>query len=396
MNIVLTNKAVNIAGGENYVLYLAEGLRERNHNVIIAPLANSELAAKSIELGFETIEMNYSAKGLDEIPLIFDFAKKLKNKKIDIIHTNSNTDRTVGAFASRLLKCKNIAQIHSHFSIKQRSHHNFRNNFIDHFITDSISSQNQLVHSDKIDKERVTTIHIGIPKTNVVLTHEEKIKLRNEFNISENDFLIGTIGRLVPFKGHIYLLRAFKDILAQHPDSKLMIVGDGEIQDELISASQELGIFSSVIFPGYRTDVDRLLSIFDLYTHPSIDHGGESFPIAVLLALRAGLPIVASKVSDIPFQVKNDFNGFIVEPGNADELSARISQLINNNNLKKSFAENSINHFYNNFTLKRMINNIELLYEKVLSEKSAPNKKIFFSKPSDLIRKYFGKRREVL
>ena len=395
MNIVLTNKAVNIAGGENYVLYLAEGLRERNHNVIIAPLAKSELAAKSRELGFETIEMNYSAKGLDEIPLIFDFAKKLKDKKVDIIHTNSNTDRTVGAFASRILGCKNIAQIHSHFSIKQRSHHNFRNKFIDHFITDSISSQNQLVHSDKMDGEKVSTIHIGIPKNKVVVSSDEKRLLRNEFNISENDFLIGTIGRLVPFKGHIYLLRALKNILAHHPNTKLMIVGDGEIQDELVSATKELGISSNVIFPGYRTDVDQLLSIFDLYTHPSIDHGGESFPIAVLLALRAGLPIVASKVSDIPFQVKNEFNGFIVEPGNSVELADCIKQLIDDNKLRQSFAENSLNHFYDNFTLKRMINNIELLYQKVLSPDSVEKKKKIFSKSLEIIKKFFGGQREV-
>lgn len=63
MNIVLTNDAKTLAGGENYVLFLAQGLMERGHKVIIAPLSDSELADKSREMDFETIEIPYSAKG---------------------------------------------------------------------------------------------------------------------------------------------------------------------------------------------------------------------------------------------------------------------------------------------------------------------------------------------
>jgi glycosyltransferase involved in cell wall biosynthesis len=395
MNIVLTNKAVNIAGGENYVLYLAGGLREHDHNVIIAPLSNSELAAKSKELGFETVEMNYSAKGLDEIPLIFDFANKLRDKKIDLIHTNSNTDRTIGAFASRLMNCKNVAQIHSHFSIKQRSHHSFRNKFIDHFITDSNSSRNQLVSGDKINGNKVSTVHIGIPKEKENISDQTKTELRAEFGIKQNELLIGTVGRLVPFKGHIYLLRAFKDILKEHPNTKLMIVGDGEIQDELLFACNELEITGRVIFPGYRTDIDELLSIFDLYVHPSIDHGGESFPIAVLLALRAGLPVVATKVSDIPFQVLDEFNGFIVDAGNSDQLYGKISRLLNNIDLLNNFALNSSSHFNSNFTLDRMILKIESLYKNILIGDSSKKKRKNSFSPVEFVKQFFDKQREV-
>jgi glycosyltransferase involved in cell wall biosynthesis len=367
MRIVLTNKSTTIAGGEDYVLYLASGLRERKHDIIIAPLRNSELASKSKEQGFETVEMDYSAKGLDEIPLIFDLAKKLKNKKVDIIHTNSNTDRTIGAFTSRLLKCKNIAQIHSHFSITQRIHHSFRNKFIDHFITDSYSSRNQLIHYDKIHENRVSVIHIGIPKNKIEVSEQIKNKLRNDFGLGENNILIGAIGRLVKFKGHIYLIRAFKKIIETHPNIRMMIIGDGEIKDELFYACKELGITDKVFFPGYRTDVDQLLSIFDLYIHPSIDNGGESFPIAVLLALRAGLPVIATRVSDIPLQVKNGYNGFIVDAGNANQLSNKISELIENTEIRKTFGVNSTTHYYENFTLESMVNRMELLYRKIIN-----------------------------
>ncbi len=368
MRIVLTNKSVNIAGGENYVLYLASELRKRNHYVIIAPLKDSELADKSKELGYETLEMKYSARGMDEIMLALDFANKLRAKKVDVIHTNSNTDRTIGALASKLLRCKNIAQIHSHFSVRQRIHHGLRNRLIDHFITDSHSSRNQLLNSDHLKESRVTAIHIGIPEISIPLPKHQRSLARKNLNIDDSEILISALGRMVPFKGHVYLLRAFKKILDRQTNTKLMIIGDGEIKEELLNECNQLNIIDRVIFPGYRTDTECLLPATDIFVHPSLVNGGESFPIAVLLALRSGLPIVATDVSDIPLQVVNGFNGYIVNSANTEMLAERISYLATHQDTRVKFGTNSIQHFKNNFTLSRMTDKTENLYYSLIRE----------------------------
>jgi glycosyltransferase involved in cell wall biosynthesis len=108
------------------------------------------------------------------------------------------------------------------------------------------------------------------------------------------------------------------------------------------------------------------MSALDLFVHPSLDFGGESFPIAVLLSLCAGLPVIASDVSDIKFQVINMHNGFLVQPGNVEMLADKIKTLAMNNLMLKQFSQYSLCHFQKNFALESMVEKIEQIYKTVL------------------------------
>lgn len=367
MNIVLTNDAKDIAGGENYVLYLANGFKKRNHNVIIAPLKGSELAVKAKD-DFEIIEVNYSTRGKEFGSAKF-LADKLRDKQIDVIHTNSNSDRTIGALTARKLKCGSVAQIHSCHSIRYNLTHWLRNKFwIDHFITDSAPSTKILIEHDRISKEKISTVHIGIPSDAVNISEKLRKETRNELNVKNDEILIGAISRLVPFKGHSFLLKAFANALSANQNLKLVLIGDGELKESLITEAAELGITSRVTFAGYRSELDGFMSALDLFIHPSIDFGGESFPIAILLSLCAGLPVIASNVADIKFQVVDGVNGFLVQPGNIDMLSEKIETLVTNSMMRKNFAKNSLNHFKNNFTIEAMVEKIEEIYKSVIKK----------------------------
>jgi glycosyltransferase involved in cell wall biosynthesis len=365
MNIVITNDAKDIAGGEKYVLYLAKGLKNKNHNVIIAPLQGSDLAAKAKQ-DFEIIEVEYSAHG-KEFGLSKYLANRLRDKHIDIIHTNSNTDRTIGSLTARKLRCGSVAQIHSCHSIRHNPTQWWRNKFwIDHFITDSACSTKILIEQNKIAKDKVSTIHIGIPSDAVRISEKQRVETRKELNVNNNEFLIGAISRFVPFKGHSYLLYAFNKALLTIPNLKLILIGDGELKESLIAQANELGICNKVIFVGYQTELDGFMSALDLFVQPSLDFGGESFPIAVLLSLCAGLPIIASDVSDIKFQVENMHNGFLVQPGNVEMLADKIKVLATNNLMLKQFSQYSLSHFQKNFTIESMVEKIERIYNTVL------------------------------
>lgn len=366
MNILISNDAKDIAGGENYVLFLAEGLKRNNHNVIIAPLKNSQLAEKSKSLGFETIEVPYSLGG-KEFLASFQLASAIRKKNIDIIHSNSNLDRTIAAFAAKTLGIKHIAQIHSAHSISHNITHLIRNKFlINHFITDGFQSKKLLVEEDKIPDEKISVVHIGIDDKIVRTTDAAKEKIKSEFNIKENDIVIGSISRLVKFKGHSILIKSFKQIVEYFPNTKLIIVGDGELLPQLIEEAASLNLEKNIIFTGYRTDLGEILSVFDIVVHPSIDFGGESFPIVLLMSLAAGKPVIASDVGDISYQVKNGINGYLVSPGSIDELTLKISELIKNKDLRLIMGANSRNIYNESFTLPIMISKIEKIYSNIL------------------------------
>jgi len=370
MNIAVTNDAVNIAGGENYTLYLAQGLREEGHNIIICPLENSTLIKESVKQDFETIPVPYCSGGKQFFHAINLMLRKLKDKKIDIIHSTTNSDRTISAFAAKKIKCKNIASILSCYSIRHNIVHRYRNKYlIHHFITVGHSSQKILTERDKIPEEKVSVIHIGIPGNIAQFSEEKRILTRSNLNICHEDIVIGIVARLVDFKGINILIDSLKVLTEKVNDKnvKLMIVGDGILRSELEQQAKNLKLDNKIIFTGFRTDLDNCLSAMDIYAQPSLEMNAELFPISAVLAKSACLPLIVSDSGDLKYIVKDNSDGFVVSPGDSGILADKLSVMINNNELRKEMGKKSLENYIKNFTLEIMIHKILSVYDKVLS-----------------------------
>ena len=370
MKILLTNDAADIAGGENYVLHLAEGLAQKGHEILLAPLINSDLEEASRKKGFETFGVPYGAHG-KEFNAVRAMVSYFRNKGIDIIHTNSNLDRTIAAAAGRFIKAKNISTVHSCLSINRNIMHWFRNKYlVDHFTPVGHSTKKIMVETDKIDPSKITVVHIGIPEGRIRRTEEGRAKIRKEFDIRDNEIIIGSLSRLVEFKGHKYLLSAFNELIKNgKSDLKLMIVGEGELKTALINQVKEYKLDNKIIFTGTRNDISDILSAFDVFTQFSVDAGGETFPVALIEALAAGLPAVGSRVGDIEFLIDNGINGFLVEPENIGQFNSALLKIIDIRQTSEEMGKASREKYLNEFTLDKMISNIEVIYRKVIAAK---------------------------
>ncbi len=370
MKILLTNDAADIAGGENYVLHLAEGLAQRGHEILIAPLINSGLEEASRKKGFETYGIPYGAHG-KEFNAVKVMVSTFRSKGIDIIHTNSNLDRTIAAAAGRLIKAKNISTVHSCLSINRNLMHWFRNKYlVDHFTPVGYSTKKIMIETDRIDPAKITVVHIGIPEGRIRRTEEGREKIRNEFGIKNNEIVIGSLSRLVEFKGHKFLLEAFNALVKNgKSDAKLMIVGEGELKTVLVNQVREYKLDGKIIFTGTRNDISDILSAFDIFTQFSVDAGGETFPVAIIEALSAGLPVVGSRVGDIEFLIDNGKNGFLAEPENIEQFNAAVSKLIDSGQTRGKMGKASREKYLNEFTLDKMISNIEIVYRKAVAGK---------------------------
>lgn len=116
-------------------------------------------------------------------------------------------------------------------------------------------------------------------------------EVRKELNISNEEFVIGHVGRFIPIKNHIFLINIFYDLQKINPQSRLILVGDGELNEKIHAQIKELGIDNKVIFTGVRRDVNRILQAMDIFVMPSIFEG---LPVSLIEAQAAGLPIIAS------------------------------------------------------------------------------------------------------
>lgn len=140
---------------------------------------------------------------------------------------------------------------------------------------------------------------------------------RDELGLARDDFVMGSIGRLVRVKGHVFLLRAFARLHREFPAVRLMIIGDGKEEEGLRQEAAQLGIADKLILPGFRSQAARYARAFDLWVMPSLSEG---LPRALLEGMCAGLPVVTSAIPALK-PIAEGAGGVAVPAGNVDALS---------------------------------------------------------------------------
>jgi glycosyltransferase involved in cell wall biosynthesis len=171
----------------------------------------------------------------------------------------------------------------------------------------------------RLSPGNILTIHNALNIADI----ENSLLNRNEaldvLGISENNFIFGTIGRLVPVKGHIYLLEAFALIQDKYPEALLVIIGGGRLAGDLYAKVDELGLNGRVVFTGKIENAARLLLSFDTFVLSSIEEG---LALVLLEAMIAKLPIISTNSGGIPEVLGNETE--MVMPGDPKALSEKM------------------------------------------------------------------------
>ncbi|MDL5158998.1 glycosyltransferase [Actinomycetospora termitidis] len=149
--------------------------------------------------------------------------------------------------------------------------------------------------------------------------------VREELGLGMDDVVIATVGRLVPEKDHDTLLRAFAKLAVDHPRARLVVVGAGPREGALRLLAAHLGVDDRVLLTGGRTDVVRLLPAFDVF---ALSSRTEAFPLAVVEAMHAGLPVVATNCGAVADLVTDGVNGHLVAVGDEAALADRLGGLL--------------------------------------------------------------------
>jgi glycosyltransferase involved in cell wall biosynthesis len=370
MNVLLLNALDIYGGGEFFVFQFADLLKKQGNNVWVSCREDNLIFEKCKKAGIDLLPIDYPKNGKGKL---FRIIRQLKNfiieNKIEIVHSNTNYDRTAGAFASKWAGVKHITTNHSFHSIEYNPTHWYRNKrLVDHFIVDGECTRELLLEDDSIKENQISLIHLGIDPVTMKRDDDLRSKIRSEFGINENIILIGNVGRMVEFKGQEYLIRAYPEVLKRFPGTKLMVVGSGKLEKKLHGLAETLGLGNNVIFPGFRDDMQAVYSAFDIYAHTSVEGGGETFPYSMLYALAQGLPMVITRVGDMPAMVDEGINGFIVEDRKPELISEKLCLLTGDRELRNKMGKSSLNILHKKFTEDVMVRYIESVYRKVLGK----------------------------
>jgi glycosyltransferase involved in cell wall biosynthesis len=176
---------------------------------------------------------------------------------------------------------------------------------------------------------------------------------------ADSDFVVGTVGRLVPVKGHGYMIEA----LAQLPDQvKLAVVGAGALRAALEEQVTQLGLSERVYFAGFREDIPNILQSLDCMCMPSLS---EAMPFAILEAGAYARPIVATQVGGLTTLLKDGETALLVAPKDPTALASAIRRLLEEPDLRTQLGIASYTMVKQSFSAEEMVKNIMIVYERV-------------------------------
>lgn len=240
---------------------------------------------------------------------------------------------------------------------------------VTNYICISNSVKESLINRDSIDTKKIKLIYNGIDcsKFKKIYTKQECIDYVGTKFLKKDDIIIGTVGNLRKAKGHIYLIKAIKVLKDKgYKNIKCVLVGDGDLREELEVMVRHLKIENNVLFLGSRSDIDHIIPIFDIFVMPSL---WEGFGLAAVEAMVAKIPVIASDVDGLKEVLDDNITGILFEKCNENSLSDKIELLLNNQNLKDEIVKNAYYKAINKFDIIDKVKELEILISKDLEER---------------------------
>lgn len=362
MNILFLNSLGKSkwGGGEKWMITAGKGLMDRGHRVIIACLPGSIIEQKTKDSGLEIFHFGISVD--IAFWLMFPLKSFFKKNNIEVLICCQNKDVKIGAKAARKL---NIPAIFSRQGIQNLSNKKKYikpfTQYIDGIITNTSSIKRIYEGFGWFPENFIHVIYNGI------IIHEKvnKINLHERYDLSNGSKIIFSSGRLDFQKGFDLLIDVAVKAKEEGLDWQFIIAGEGKLKNELNTQAAKKGVSDMIQLVGFTNEIQTHLDASDVFVLPS---RYEGMPNALLEAMAVGKASVATSVNGAPELVEDGKSGFLVESENTDQLYVKIKLLLEDKELNKSMGEQAKKHVMSKFTIVKMIDNLEKLFENQINQ----------------------------
>jgi L-malate glycosyltransferase len=357
------------AGAEVQLAILLASLTEMPDLEISAILFNKGRLANELRgLGIRTKVICESRHNV--FSMIRHLNHYFRQHQFDILHTHKYKDNILGSLAISGKIRPRIRTIHGFpepfggFQVVKIGAYEILDNWVNRWLVDRILAvssdlRNRLIK--RFGAEKVTCIRNAIDIDQVRITRGAE-ELRKELGLDENEFLIGTMGRLMPVKGLESFLKAAHIIRRQKANVKFIIAGDGPLKDALQKQAREYGLDEVVLFLGHRNDSHDILGLLDLFVLPSISEG---IPMVLLEALALARPVVATRVGGIPEVIECGISGLLIAPGREDELAKSCIAVMDDSDYARRLGTAGRQRVVEHFSASAMANKVAEIYRSL-------------------------------
>jgi len=356
IEVVHVQKVTGIGGSEHHLLDLLQGLGSRGVEPRLVVLQDASQQGGAFLTKLDLVRIPYTVLPIRwhvDPWLAVQLAKMLSLWRPTIVHTHLIHADLHGIPAARFARVPVVISTkHNDDPFRQRTLGQVDraiSMMADSIIVISEHLKRFYEKVERIPSSRIVRIYYGLATTR---RPPQRESLRRVVGVDPLAPLAGVVARLVEQKGHRYLLEAFYHVRKAVPGAILLIVGDGPLRRELEDYAVQLGLKEAVIFTGFRDDIDAVMAAIDVFVLPSL---WEGFGLVLLEAMRAGKPIVASRISAIPEIVLDHQTGLLVTPADAASLARALTDLLSNHEARRMMGEAGRRRLEQAFSYDRML-----------------------------------------
>jgi glycosyltransferase involved in cell wall biosynthesis len=351
-------------GGQNQVLLTVNGLREIGQRAALVAHADGELRRRASE-------------GLDLIPLTsrteFDLSaawrlsRVIKSLGPDIVHAHDAHGVAMASLALSLGSSSRGTTTGPSLVVSRRVDFHLRNNSfsrwkhrqVDCFIAASEAIRHMLI-ADGVPAEATITVHEGIDVEHVIAA--PPVNIHEAFWLPHHAPVVGNVAALVPHKGHRHLVEAAHLVVQEMPDVRFVVLGEGELREQLERQIRDYRLEKHVLLPGFRVDVLGCIKSFDLFVMSSVTEG---LGTTLLDAMACSKAIVATRAGGIPEVVDDGATGVLVPPRDHRAMAAAIVRMLKDEETRRQMGEAGFARVRERFTVERMVAGTAAVYARL-------------------------------
>ncbi len=377
MKVLFVQNIAGIAGSEKYFLAIMPELIKKGVNCSFLAIYRSR--EKKIAKEFCSLLKNESitvheleVNSYLSIQPIFKINSLFKKQNYDLIHSHLIYADFWSAMAKVILnkKIKIVSTLHGYqesLYVKYcltpeqlpKSLYYFLAKFslktINHIYSCSYGLKKFYEKAGIVTENKIHVIQHGF---------DYPLILENENNTIQNSLELVIVGRVIERKGHHFVIDCMSELIKKFPNLKLVIVGDGDAEQQLKTKVNKLKLEKYVVFEGYKTNVREYLGHASIVLVPSY---AEGLPLVIFEAFSVKKPVIAFDTIGCNEAIKNNENGILITPFNINELSKAIEYLLLNLDVRIRLGENGYFKLQEHFSLKRMTEETYSFYSKITS-----------------------------
>ena len=312
------------------------------------------------------IHLYYDLKALFKLFCIF------KKYGFDIVHTHSSKPGILGRWAAKLAGVPGIVHTVQGFAFHEFSTWQsiFFYKLIER-ITGLVTSKLIIVNNTDykfalknklVKNSNIIKVYNGISCDEFNIKIDVKAKKRS-LNIPNSYKVVGSVGRLWKQKAPQNFIKAIPIVLEKCPKTMFVLVGNGPLKDELKELTKKLKIQQSVMFMGWRKDINEILVVFDVFVQTSL---WEGLSLSIMEAMACRRPVVASNIKGNNELIEHGKNGFLVNPNDSVELANGIINLLKDDSMANKFGVVGKHKVEKQYNIETNVEKIENIYKKTL------------------------------